>query len=151
MIRTLTYHTTPYPFADFGTEAANIVGQYNPPGWDVNVSQTGPAASAIVSLQFGSGGVWFNTYTAAARPQSGADTSGPYPIPHGLFDNAGGTTTFGIRAWHMIWIRVDFEQGSTNAILTTSNCVGSTCDYTLACGSRRLARARLTALPGPGY
>jgi hypothetical protein len=49
-----------------------------------------------------------------------------------LFDNVGGTTTFDISAWHMSMFGVDYEQGSTNATLTTSNCVGSTCDYTLA-------------------
>jgi hypothetical protein len=131
------FYPSPYPFTDFGTGAANIVGQYNPPGWDVNVVQTSLQPGAIAALAFGvapPGGLrpYINTYTAAASPQPGADANGPYPIPHGLFDNTAGTTTFDISAWHLNMWGVDYEQGSANATLTTSNCVGSTCDYTLA-------------------
>lgn len=124
-----TYGIPPYFIANFGSGAANIAGQYNLPGWDINTPQTGPAASAIVSVRYGTS--WVNAYTAPTSSQAGADLYGPYPRPGGLFNNIGGTTIFDTSAWRMNWSGMDFESGSTHATLTTRNCMASSCEFTL--------------------
>jgi hypothetical protein len=117
----------PIPFAAMGTGAADIAGQYNPPGWDVNTAQTGLAAGAISSFLFGS--VYMNTFTAPGSTQAGVLGGGP--APNGLFDDAGGTTSFDIGSFYANWNGTDFSQGNT-ATLVTSGCVAGTCDYTLS-------------------
>jgi hypothetical protein len=115
------------PITHFGSGAANIAGQYNPPGWDVNAIQTAAAPSAIGSFLFSS--VWFNTYTASTSTQPGIGGGGP--PPSGMFDNAGGTTTFDMSSFYANWNGTDINAGSSAATLVTSNCVADTCDYSL--------------------
>lgn len=114
------------PITNFGTGAADIAGQYNLPGWNVNVA-TGVEASSIASFVFGSATV--NTYTASTSTQVGG---GPFPMPNGMFDNAGGTTTFDISAFYANWNGTDFNQGNSAATLTTSGCSGLSCNFTLS-------------------
>ena len=110
-----------------GTGSLNIAGQYNLPGWDVNVSQTGPAASAIISFPQ-SGLPWLNAYTAPTSSQIGG---GPFAPPGGLFEDSGGVTTFDISAFYVNWSGTDFNMGSPTAVLTTSDCVMGACRYSL--------------------
>jgi hypothetical protein len=49
-----------------------------------------------------------------------------------MFDNVGGTTSFDISAFFANWNGTDFNQGSSAATLTTSNCVAGTCDFTMS-------------------
>ena len=124
--------TGPIPFAAVSGPTVNIAGQYHPPGWDVGTLQGGPAAGSIASFAFGS--TWANTYTAPNSIQNGIG-DGPFPPPSGSFDNAGGTTTFDIAAFNANWNGTDFNlqgnQGSSTATLTTSDCYGNTCNFSL--------------------
>lgn len=123
------------PITGIGTGAADIAGQYNLPGWDVSTPNTSLQPGAIGAFAFGSpppGGLpaYVNTYTAAASPQ-GVDAGG-HPMPSGMFENTGGTTTFDMTAYYANWNGTDFNQGNSAATLTTSGCVGGTCNFTLS-------------------
>lgn len=125
------------PITHFGTGATDIAGQYNLPGWNVNVGQntgTGtvppvPAApGSIGSFQFGAAQV--NTFTALASTQTGVPGGGP--VPSGLFENTGGTSSFNMSAFFANWNGTDFNQGNSAASLVTSGCVAGTCNFTMS-------------------
>lgn len=112
----------------------NIVGAYNPPGWDVNTAQTATAPSAIVSFNFNSSGTFVNTFTAAASSQ--ATVSGGGPVPSGTVGSGatianGDAITVNLSSFFANWNGNDFNQGNAAAAGTVSNVVGNNFDYVL--------------------
>jgi hypothetical protein len=120
--------TGPITFAATSGPSVDIAGVYNPPGWDVNVAQTGAAAGSLASFNFGS--AWVNTFTALNSSQPTVGGGGP--VPSGMFDNANGASTFDISSFFANWNGTDFNQGNTAASLVTTNCSGVSCDYTMS-------------------
>ena len=125
------------PVTHFGTGAADIAGQFNLPGWNVNIGQntgTGTvppvpaAAGSIGSFQFGAAQV--NTFTASTSTQA-AVGGGPFAAPSGMFQDTNGVSTFDMSAFYANWNGTDFNQGNSAATLTTSGCVAGTCNYTM--------------------
>ena len=111
----------------------NIVGAYNPPGWNVNTAQLATAPSAIVSFNFNGGGTFVNTYTAASSPQG---VAGGGPVPTGTVGTGttianGDTINVDLSSLFANYGGTDFNQGSSTATGTVSNVSGSNFDYTL--------------------
>lgn len=119
-----------------GTGGADITDQFLPASWNVNVGQTNgvSAPGAIASFQFGTNpGSQVNTFTAAADTQ-GVDAGGhAMPVFSGAFVN--GAQTFDISSMYANWNGTNFNQGSSAATLTLSNCTGTSCDYSMTWSS----------------
>lgn len=123
------------PITAFGTGAANIANQYNPPGWNVNNAQTAPAPSAIASFQFGNVGTttvpnYVNTFTENTDPQN--VDGGGHPVPTGTFDPVAGTISLNLSSFYANWNGTDFNQGSPTVSGTVTGCSGNTCSYNIA-------------------
>ncbi len=125
---------TPAPNAISGS-THNIIGAYNPPGWNVSTAQSSQAASSIASFNFNGGGTWVNTFTAAASSQAGV--SGGGAAPSGTVNGAsatianGSAITVNLSSFFANWNGSDFNQGSAAATGTVSNVVGNSFDYVL--------------------
>jgi len=112
----------------------NIVGAYNPPGWDVNTTQTATAPSAIASFNFNNTGTFVNTFTAAASSQTGVTGGGSVPSGTVGFSGPianGDTITVNLSSFFANGKGVDFGQGSSAATGTISNVAGNNFDYVL--------------------
>lgn len=111
----------------------NIVGAYNPPGWNTNVGNNATQPSAVTSFAFSTNFV--NTYTAAAATQVGVPGGGP--IPTGTVGGANTTIANGdviavnLSSYFANWNGTDFNQGTANALGTVTSVVGNAFAYTL--------------------
>ncbi len=112
----------------------NIVGAYNPPGWDVNTTQTATAPSAIASFNFNNTGTFVNIFTASASSQAGVTGGGPVPSGTVGFSGPianGDTITVNLSSFFANGAGVDFGQGSAAATGIVSNVAGNNFDYVL--------------------
>ena len=113
----------------------NIVGAYNPPGWNVTTAQHSLAPGAVMGFNFNNGGTWVNNFTAAASTEAGV--SGGGPIPSGTVNGAnatianGNTIAVDLSSMFANYNGTDFNQGSSTASGTVSGVSGNTFSYTL--------------------
>ncbi len=129
---------TPAPNTITNFNGTNLIGSYSAPGWDTNTAQSAAAPSAIAAFNFNGGGVWVNTYTAAAATQSGVAGGGPAPsgtVGGGNSTIANGDAiTVDLSSFFANWNGTDFSQGTSSlqpATGTVSNVSGNSFTYTL--------------------
>jgi PEP-CTERM motif len=73
----------------------------------------------------------FNNSTGAYAPYGGTAAAGGDPISASM-NLAAGTLSVDLSGWTVYWNDSNFNQGSTAATGTLSNCSGNTCNYSIA-------------------
>jgi len=84
------------------------------------------ATGAISCFDFGAAQV--NNFLAASSAQSGVAGGGPN-LAGQTYDENNGSSTVNMGAWFSNWNTTDFNQGNSSVTLTTSGCVGTTCNW----------------------